>query len=113
MEKVFNKLVRNRIPEMIENNCEVPVTRVLEDKEYKEELHKKLKEEVNEVIGAETHDEIIEELADVFEVMRALVELEGSSIDEVKEIAENKRIKRGGFEKRIYLEKKMIPDVEG
>lgn len=55
-EKVFNKLVRDRIPEMIESNCEVPVTRVLEDKEYKEELHKKLKEEV---IGAETHGEII------------------------------------------------------
>lgn len=56
---MFNKLVRDRIPEMIESNCEVPVTRVLEDKEYKEELHKKLKEEVNEVIGAETHGEII------------------------------------------------------
>lgn len=105
MEKVFNKFVRDNIPNIIEGNNEVPVTRILDDKEYKKELLKKLLEEANEVNSAKTKNELLEELADVLEVLKALSELEGKSIEEIMEIANQKRLKRGGFKKRIFLEK--------
>lgn len=112
MEKVFSKLVRDKIPEMIESHGEVPVTRVLDDEEYMSELYKKLKEECNEVVEAETREETIEELADVLKVVKAILALEGSTLEEVKTVAEAKNNKCGGFEKRIYLEKKIVPDLK-
>lgn len=112
MEKVFNKLVRDKIPEMIESHGEIPVTRVLEDGEYRKELYIKLKEECNEVVEARTHEETIEELADVLEVMKAVLALEGSTLKDVEAVAEAKNNKRGGFEKRIFLEKKIVPDLK-
>lgn len=112
MEKVFNKLVRDKIPEMIESHGEIPVTRVLEDEEYRSELYIKLKEECNEVVEAETHEETIEELADVLEVIKAILALESSTLTEVEVVAEAKNNKRGGFEKRIFLEKKIMPDLK-
>ena len=59
MEKVFNKLVRDNIPDIIEKNNEVAVTRILEGKEYLKELYKKLHEECNEVEMAKNKEEII------------------------------------------------------
>lgn len=112
MEKIFNKLVRDKIPEMIESHGEIPVTRVLDDDEYRCELYKKLKEECNEVVEAKTHEETIEELADLLEVMKAILALECSLLEDVETVAETKRNKRGGFEKRIYLEKKIVPDLK-
>ena len=50
MEKIYNKLVRDKIPEIIENDGEKPIVRVLNDNEYKKELEKKLKEEYEEFL---------------------------------------------------------------
>lgn len=105
MEKVFNKLVRDNIPKIIIENHEVPITRILEDNEYKKELYKKLEEEVKEVITANSKEETIEELADVYEVISAIAKLYDSNIEEVKETSKQKKLKRGGFDKKIYLEK--------
>lgn len=105
MEKVFNKLVRGNIPNIIKANNEVPVIRILSDEEYKNELLRKLLEEANEVNNSKTKEELLEELADVFEVLKALSELESESIDTVIDISKQKRLKRGGFTKRIFLEK--------
>ena len=105
MEQVFNKLVRDKIKEKIENNGEIAVTRVLDDNEYKIELLKKLKEECNEVIESKTKEEVMEELADVYEVLKSICVLEGKTIDDVIKLADKKREKRGSFEKRIFLEK--------
>ena len=105
MEQTFQKLVRDFIPEKIEKNGEIAVTRILEDSEFRKELYQKLLEEANEVIHANTKDERLMELADVFEVLRVIAELEGSNIEEVEEKAKAKRLKRGGFDKRIFLEK--------
>lgn len=105
MEKEFNKLVRDNIPNIIASNNEVAVTRVLDDEEYRAELYKKLKEECGEVIEASTSRDVLEELADVLEVVKAIAQLENKEIGDIMEIAEEKKIKRGGFEKRIYLEK--------
>ena len=105
MERIYNKLVRDKIPEIIRNNGEESVTSVLSDNQYKEELYKKLLEEANEVINSQNPDETIEEVADAFEVLRAIAELNNKKIDDVIKIADQKKLKRGGFEKRIFLEK--------
>lgn len=105
MEQVYNKLVRDNIPDIISSNNEVPFTRFLNDNEYREELYKKLLEECNEVVNSKSSEEVLEELADVLEVMESIVKLENKSFDDVKDIAISKKNKRGGFEKRIYLEK--------
>lgn len=101
--KTFNKLVRDKIPEIIKSNNEIPTTRVLDDKEYKEELLRKLLEECNEVINASTKEETLEEIADTLEVLDSLIKLNNSSLEEVRKIQDTKRTKRGGFEKRLYL----------
>ena len=104
MAKGYNKLVRDRIPEIIKANGEVPVTRILDDREYKEELEKKLYEEYQEVLNATGKDRV-EELADMLEVMKYLAKLENSTIEEVTAIAQEKSSKRGAFENKIFLEK--------
>lgn len=104
MEKVYNKLVRDKIPEIIIGNNGKPVTRILSDKEYKIELEMKLLEEYHEVIDAAGSDRI-EEIADMLEVMIALAKLEGKTLDELIEVCKDKRFKRGSFEEKIFLEK--------
>ena len=105
MERKFNKLVRDNIPDIIASNGEESVTRILEDDEYKAELYKKLLEEANEVISSKNSDETIEELADVLEILRSIAELNGKKLEDIIEMANQKRLKRGGFQKRIFLEK--------
>lgn len=107
-EKVYNKLVRDNIPEIIKNDNEQPITRILTDEEYKIELERKLFEEYNEVINSKNKEERIEELADMLEVMIALSNIEGKSLEDIVETANVKRLKKGGFSKKIYLEKAII-----
>ncbi|MGN0973266.1 MAG: HD domain-containing protein [Bacilli bacterium] len=104
MEKVYNKLVRDNIPDIINKDNEIAITRTLNDDEYRKELYKKLLEESNEVIEAKDN-EIMEELADVLEVMESIAKLENKSLNDIIDKAYEKRQKRGGFQKRIYLEK--------
>ena len=105
MDRVFKKLVRDNIPNIIENNNEVAITRILSDTEFRLELYKKLKEECNEVIESKETSETLEELADVFEVLKSIAQLENKNIEDVMNVANQKRIKKGGFEKRIFLER--------
>lgn len=105
MEKIYNKLVRNEIPSIIINNGGKPYTKILDDKSYKEELEKKLLEEYNEVLNSTTQEERIEELADMLEIIESLANIEGKELNDVIETAKDKKIKRGGFSKKIYLEK--------
>lgn len=104
MEKVFNKLVRDKIPEIIKNNNEEPITRILNDEEYKIELERKLLEEYNEVINAESND-YLEELADMLEVIDTLASTQNKTLEDIMKIKEEKRKKRGGFKNKIFLEK--------
>lgn len=78
--------------------------------EYKFALETKLKEECQEVISA-SGEERIEEIADVIEVLKALAKLEGANLENVLDVAEKKNLKRGAFEKRIFLEK-VIPSKD-
>ncbi len=105
MEKMFNKLVRDNIPNIIENNGESAITRKLSDQEYKLELLKKLKEECDEVINSKNNDELMEEFADLLEVIDSIIEIEGLSKNKIESIQKKKRLSRGGFKKKIFLVK--------
>ncbi len=96
---LYNKLVRDRIPDIIISNGEIPITRVLDDAEYSALLENKLDEEV-----AEFHEcRNIEELADILEVVYALSEVQGYSVDELLNVYQKKHNDRGGFSEKIFL----------
>ena len=100
----YGKLVRDNIPEIIKQNGEEPVIRILSKTEYKLELEKKLLEECKEVLSS-NEDNRIEELADLLEVMIALGKIQGKTFEDIIKVCEQKRAKRGSFDKMIYLEK--------
>lgn len=104
MERIYNKLVWNNIPKIIEEKNETPIIRILNDAEYKEALEKKLYEEYKEVLEANESDRV-EELADMLEVIKSLVSLENKSLDDVIALMNAKSEKRGSFKGRIFLEK--------
>lgn len=97
----YNKLVRDKIPEEI-NNMEgrKAAFRIMDDDEYAKELNRKLLEECHEFI----EENNLEELADVMEVIEAIIQLKGIQWDKVRKIQEEKRNKKGAFNKKIYLE---------
>lgn len=95
---IYNKLVRDRIPESIEAQGETPNIRILEQEEYLHRLEAKLDEEVGEY----HRDKNAEELADILEVVYALAETMGGR-EELIRLYERKHNARGGFGKRIYL----------
>ena len=98
---IYNKLVRDKIPEIIENAGKIPHTRILDNDEYVTELDRKLDEECSEF----HKDKNVEELADIMEVVYALAEAVGSSPEELERVRKDKADKRGGFEKKIFLER--------
>lgn len=101
--RVYNKLVRDKIPSLISNNGEKAFIKILNDDEYKSELLKKLLEECNEVLVAKDEEKILE-LADMLEVMRTMALLYGYSLAEVINVADKKKEERGGFMEKIFLE---------
>ena len=97
--KSYNKLVRDRIPEIIEASGKICVTEILSDEAYLKMLDKKLDEE----LGEYHQDQNIEELADLLEVICATVLARGWTLDELEQVRAQKAAKRGGFEKKILL----------
>lgn len=96
---IYNKLVRDKIPEIIEASRKICETEILSDEEYLRMLEKKLDEEL-----AEYHKEQnIEELADVLEVLYATAKARGYSIEELEQVRIEKQKARGGFCKKILL----------
>ncbi|WP_067726902.1 nucleoside triphosphate pyrophosphohydrolase [Oceanobacillus damuensis] len=99
----YNKLVRDRIPEIIKNSGKDLKTETLNQDRYILELKKKLFEEVEEYQAAATEDDALEEMADVLELVHALVHVHGSSMEEVEKIRAEKAEKRGGFDEKVFL----------
>ena len=95
----YQKLVRDKIPQIIRNAGDLPITRVLDDEEYLVCLENKLDEEVSEF----HKDNNTEELADILEVVYALAEANGYSREELNRLCSEKRAERGGFHDRIFL----------
>jgi len=96
--KIYNKLVRDKIPEIIRADGHEPTTRVLDDETYLEELIRKLAEEYEE-FKAELS---VEELADLQEVILALADAIASR-EELEKVRAEKAAKRGAFQDKIYL----------
>lgn len=96
---IYNELVRDKIPKIIEasgNTCE---TEILSEEEYLKMIDKKLDAEL-----AEYHQEQnIEELADILEVLYATAKARGYSIEELEHVRVDKQKARGGFDKKILL----------
>ena len=99
MKISYNKLVRDKIPEIIKASGKTCETGVLSDEEYLQMLDKKLEEEL-----AEYHQEQnIEELADLLEVLYATAKARGYSIEELEQVRVDKQKARGGFAMKIFL----------
>ena len=99
MKTVHNKLVRDRIPEIIKANGQNCICRALDDPAYLDALDQKLNEELSEY----QRDKSMEELADLLEVIHAVITARGSTWEEVESIRKAKAEKRGGFEQKIWL----------
>ncbi|MFD2638695.1 nucleoside triphosphate pyrophosphohydrolase [Piscibacillus salipiscarius] len=99
----YNKLIRDKIPEIMEKQGLNYKTRVLNDDDYELEIKRKLSEEVNEYFDSEENHNSLEELADVLELLHSLSEIHGEDIYKVEEIRKQKALERGGFKEKIYL----------
>lgn len=101
----FNKLVRDKIPEKIQQNGEDAIAAQLEKHVLSQLLRRKLVEESLEVLDSERKEDIIVELADVLEVLDGIINQYQIDINSILSQKEKKREKAGGFEKGIYLKK--------
>ena len=100
MKYIYNKLVRDKIPENIHSiKGRKAVWRVMTDEEYIKELNRKLLEESHEFI----EENSIEELADVMEVIQSIMKAKKIKYEELKNVQDMKREKNGGFSNKIYL----------
>src|SRR5437879_587702 len=99
MRKTYDKLVRDRIPEIIRKAGGACQTTTMVDEEYRAALLAKLVEEAQEAAGAGA-DELITELADLLEVTEATISAHGLSREAVEGERQRRRLERGGFEER-------------
>ena len=97
--KQYHKLIRDRIPEIIEADGKTCVCETLSDEDYISLLDQKINEELAEYQESKS----LEELADLLEVIQAVVKARGWTLDELEKVRADKSSKRGGFEKRILL----------
>lgn len=97
--KIYHKLVRDRIPDIIKADGKTCVTEILPDEQYLEMLDAKLNEELAEYQESKS----LEELADLLEVMQAVVKARGWTWAQLVQVQADKAAKRGGFDKKILL----------
>ena len=99
--KIYNKLVRDKIPKIIKSRgVKACNTRILNDKDYLSALNAKLQEEVNEYLSSGE----IEELADIEEVLRAILDAKKISYENFESIRITKSKNKGAFREKIFLE---------
>lgn len=106
MQKVYNKLVRDKIPSIIESEGKQATYKVLNAQEFKVCLRLKLTEEIHELleaVDASNINSIMEEAADVMEVLDALLQAYNITLLAAALKQEDKREKKGGFKKKIFL----------
>lgn len=96
----YNKLVRDKIPEIIRANGDEPITHIANDREYIKKLREKLGEEVREF----TRDDEVEKLADILEIVYALAARQGYSLKDLERLRKKKADESGGFAEGIILE---------
>ena len=96
----YNKLIRDKIPEIIKQKGQTPITHIATDNEYKKKLYEKLIEETDEFIEKPN----IEELADILEVIYSISELNNIKREELELLRTEKTKKRGSFKNHIILD---------
>ncbi|SCY17144.1 nucleoside triphosphate pyrophosphohydrolase [Alkaliphilus peptidifermentans] len=96
---IYNKLIRDRIPEIIEKSGKKFTIEKLNDEEYLKCLNLKLQEELNEYL----EDNSVDELADLVEVIHAILKHKNVSYSDFEKIRLDKKGKRGGFEEKLFL----------
>lgn len=100
-EILYNKLIRDKIPEIIENSGKEYEIHRAEEQEYIEKLLLKAEEELSEF----REDPSIAEMADLFEVLDTVIDYYDFDKKEIKDYQEQKRKERGGFKKQLILDK--------
>ncbi|RNB90706.1 phosphoribosyl-ATP pyrophosphohydrolase [Brevibacillus fluminis] len=100
---VYNKLVRDRIPQIIEEKGKTCSIKILDDAAYHRELRKKLQEEWQEYLAASHDEERLEELADMLEVIYALANEHGASHGMLEELRHRKAEMNGAFAEKLLL----------
>jgi len=103
LRRTYRKLVRDRIPEIIESQGGSCQCRILAEDEYTRALKAKLVEEAQEALVADDREGLLRELADVMEVVDSLLKATGLSISALREEQRRRREERGGFERRLSL----------
>jgi len=96
----YNKLVRDKIPEIIRSKGQTPLTHIADAAEYWQKLKGKLQEKIDEF----KKDENIEELADILEVLDAIIDYKKFDKNEVLNVKEKKALERGAFKDKIILD---------
>lgn len=99
---IHNKLIRDKIPQLIEANNEPYEIRVMEEKEFEKELRKKLVEEASELLKT-GKDDLVNEMADVLELLKSIAVFYKIDFKLIEEKQVKKREERGGFKKRLFL----------
>jgi predicted house-cleaning noncanonical NTP pyrophosphatase (MazG superfamily) len=99
----YNKLIRDNIPSIIDKDNKTCVVTTLDDEQFYLELKKKLIEEANEVLAASTRDELIGEIADMYEIIDKLKGIYSLDELEVSKVQKIKAEKNGKFEKKLFL----------
>ncbi len=103
MRRTYEKLIRDRIPELMDADGVRYEVAVLDDHAFRAALLAKLEEEAAEARAAAGREERVKELADVLEVLEAVLAAEGIEWDEVRTAQQARREARGGFERRLWL----------
>lgn len=99
----YDKLVRDRIPEIIKKEGKQLTVITLEEPEYLDQLDRKLKEELAEYLASSDIQSQVEELVDILEVIYAIAEAKGVSVQELETVRRKKAEKRGAFKGRVFL----------
>lgn len=100
---VYNKLVRDLIPKIIQEDGKTCTTRTLSNDEWVNAIQEKLFEEAEEVKSARSKDEQLEELADILELLHAHAHAVGATFEDIENIRKKKKAQRGGFDEAIFL----------
>ncbi len=101
--KKYNKLIRDRILEIIKRTGGRPYWRILNKKEYFEEVKKKVVEEAKELTKVKNKKEIINEVVDIQELLDVLISEMGLTKSQIKKQKKIKNKKRGGFKRKLFL----------
>ncbi|MEK7159924.1 MAG: nucleoside triphosphate pyrophosphohydrolase [Patescibacteria group bacterium] len=101
----YNKLVRDKIPKIIESQGGIPVIHIAYGEEYIRRVREKLKEEVDELLHAETREKAEEEMGDIIEVLHAYAQISGTEMKIVESRRQAKHTTKGGFATGVVLER--------